>query len=533
MALNFGIQQQVAADPSFQQYAQNQQAVQQQNATGLQRYTQGGVPQEVLDYYKGYTPFLESANPDRSQLGGWWGDSAAGKNSTFFTDSYGGQWMPWWEGGTSVEDRTSGNSGKLLGYRTAQAFGDRPGQTNTTNLYFDPSGKYTHDAFGGNTIGFLRGVGMVAGAALGANAAFGGAGAAGGGAAAGGAAEGAAAGASGAGAGSSSMYSLGGTGTGFGGASTGMGMTAPAGYGTTGFGATAGGTGMGMTAGSAGAGTIGAGIGEGMLAGTGTMLGSSALEGATVLADGTVLAPASSYGAPTTSTMGSNAAQAGRMSSSVPSTGAGGMMGNFSWQDLVGPAMNLYNGAKGDEAIENATAAQLQAAREAMALTQPWRDKGVKGLNQLAIMLGLEGQGDPNFGALTRQFEFTQDDPSYQFRLNQGLKALKNSYAGKGRYLSGAAMKGISDYAQGAASQEYGQAFNRDLATRTNLFNRLASIAGTGQTAANTMGDLNTQAGNAQAAGQIGQAQAWNNALAGAYNTYTQNALMNQLLQQR
>jgi hypothetical protein len=208
----------------------------------------------------------------------------------------------------------------------------------------------------------------------------------------------------------------------------------------------------------------------------------------------------------------------------------GGAMGDFSWTDLIGPATQLFNGAQGAKAAENASAAQLTAAREAMALSAPWREKGVGALNKLSVLLGLEGNGDPEFGALTKGFQFTQDDPSYQFRLNQGLKALKNSYAGKGRFLSGSAMKGINDYAQGAASQEYGQSFNRDLATRTNMFNRLASVAGTGQTASNTMGDLNTQAGNAQAAGQIGSANAMGNALTGAYNTYAQNELMRRLL---
>jgi hypothetical protein len=52
-------------------------------------------------------------------------------------------------------------------------------------------------------------------------------------------------------------------------------------------------------------------------------------------------------------------------------------------------------------------------------------------------------------------------DPGYQFRMDQGLGALENRMAGRGLVGSGAEQKGIMDYAQGLASQEYGNAFNR------------------------------------------------------------------------
>lgn len=55
---------------------------------------------------------------------------------------------------------------------------------------------------------------------------------------------------------------------------------------------------------------------------------------------------------------------------------------------------------------------------------------------------------------------FTQD-PSYQFRLNEGVKALQHGAAARGTLLTGATAKALQNYGQEAASQEYGNAFNR------------------------------------------------------------------------
>lgn len=52
-------------------------------------------------------------------------------------------------------------------------------------------------------------------------------------------------------------------------------------------------------------------------------------------------------------------------------------------------------------------------------------------------------------------------DPSYQFRLQEGQRALENSAAAKGLTRTGAQMKGLQDYSQQFASQEYGNLYNR------------------------------------------------------------------------
>jgi len=52
-------------------------------------------------------------------------------------------------------------------------------------------------------------------------------------------------------------------------------------------------------------------------------------------------------------------------------------------------------------------------------------------------------------------------DPGYQFRLKQGQQALENSASARGTLRGGAQLKALTDYAQGAASQEYQNAYNR------------------------------------------------------------------------
>jgi len=165
----------------------------------------------------------------------------------------------------------------------------------------------------------------------------------------------------------------------------------------------------------------------------------------------------------------------------------------------------------------------------------PYREAGYGGLSNLAYLLGTGPQGGlqapdqngnqttyvPNtslgaYGSLAQPFTLDQfhEDPGYQFMLQQGQQALKASQAANGTLLSGAGLKGLDAYTQGLASQEYQQAFNNYNTNQTNLYNRLAGLSGTGQTAnaqtgaaaqnyGNQAGNYITQAGSANAAGQL------------------------------
>jgi len=126
---------------------------------------------------------------------------------------------------------------------------------------------------------------------------------------------------------------------------------------------------------------------------------------------------------------------------------------------------------------------------------EPWREAGIVALNKLTAMMD-ENQFDPG----TFKFKFDKEDPSYDFRFNEGMKAIENRQRAAGNSMSGAASKELIRYGQDFASQEYGNEYARDVNEYnmetnrlTNLYNRLAGVSGVGQTATN---DINANASN-------------------------------------
>ena len=73
-------------------------------------------------------------------------------------------------------------------------------------------------------------------------------------------------------------------------------------------------------------------------------------------------------------------------------------------------------------------------------------------------------------GANPRQYGFggvnIEEDPSYQFRLSQGLQAVNRAAAKNRNLTSGQRLLDLTNYAQGLASTEYDDAFKRQMAQR-------------------------------------------------------------------
>lgn len=115
------------------------------------------------------------------------------------------------------------------------------------------------------------------------------------------------------------------------------------------------------------------------------------------------------------------------------------------------------------------------------------------------------------FGVLQKPFSMAdyQEDPGYQFRLQQGEQALQRAASAGGRLYSGRAMKDLSAYNSGQASQEYGNAYNRYNNDQTTRYNRLSNMAGIGQTANSALSTAGTNYANA----------AGNNAISTGNNT--------------
>lgn len=172
------------------------------------------------------------------------------------------------------------------------------------------------------------------------------------------------------------------------------------------------------------------------------------------------------------------------------------------------------------KAAKNAANLQYQASKEATQVQKdmydqtrkdlmPYADAGKNSLSQLMGQMGPNGYFNQAYNG-----QDIYSDPSYQFRLNEGLDAVQSGAAAQGGLLSGATLKALQGYGQDMASQEYQNAYNRFNADQTNRYNRLSNIVGLGQNAAAQQGNAgmqtaqavanNTMSGaNAQAAGQI------------------------------
>ena len=236
---------------------------------------------------------------------------------------------------------------------------------------------------------------------------------------------------------------------------------------------------------------------------------------------------------------------------------------------IGGAAIAAHGAGKAANAQEQASmyAADLnkQAADEALAEQKrqydigqqnlaPWLSTGKGALSTLSGLMQPGGDLTKQFQAPTNVTE--QNDPGYQFRLAEGQKALERSAAARGNLLTGATSKAINDYVQNSASNEYSNVYNRAFnefqTNQANLYNRYAGLAGTGQTAANTLASAGQAYGNnvsniltgtasnignavenaaaARASGYAGSANAWSGALGGVSNSLTQSILLRNLM---
>ena len=230
---------------------------------------------------------------------------------------------------------------------------------------------------------------------------------------------------------------------------------------------------------------------------------------------------------------------------------------------VIGAGASVYSGNKAAKAASKGADAAAQVQQYMYDTTRedqaPYRDVGTGALRKLAQMYGIEMDPETDWGAYVRgspdllagyqkeanaqkgkfqdidefgrfhyekygkgegrdltpyqsggisgsgggaMYEDFYKSPDYQFRMDESMKALERSAAARGRLNSGATKSALIERAGNLASSEY-----------NNYANRLAALAGVGQTAT-----AQTGAAGAAAAGGIAQAyQNAGNARASAY----------------
>lgn len=209
----------------------------------------------------------------------------------------------------------------------------------------------------------------------------------------------------------------------------------------------------------------------------------------------------------------------------------------------LGTGAQIYGANKAasaqKDAAKSANALQKYIFEQQRADQAPWRNVGVGALGQIAGLYGLPFSSDPNYGSPSASgqppsgfwsnampmsgqgggpavgtptgapqagnFRNFFASPDYQFRLGEGNRAIEQSAAARGLLGSGSTLRDLTQYSQGLASSEYG-----------NWFNRLAGIAGLGQTA----NAANAQAGQNYAANYGQNMTNIGNARASAYQSY-------------
>lgn len=215
----------------------------------------------------------------------------------------------------------------------------------------------------------------------------------------------------------------------------------------------------------------------------------------------------------------------------------------MAWVAVAIGGSAIIGAVAGSQASQGAANAETQAANSSNQLQwqefqdqeknqQPWLDAGKSALGEL----------QNEMPGLQKQFtmEDFHEDPAYQFDLTQGLNAMSRSAAAKGMLDSTGTMQGLNNYAQGQASNEYQNAYNRFTQSQQQRYNMLAGVAGTGQVAngqlgqagmnaANNMSANTIGAGNAAAAGGIAQGNMIGNLAGTGANAWMNYNMMNNM----
>lgn len=141
-------------------------------------------------------------------------------------------------------------------------------------------------------------------------------------------------------------------------------------------------------------------------------------------------------------------------------------------------AAGIYGANKAADAQKKAAkkAAKTQKATLAAqtALAKPYVEAGTNALAEYQKMAPYKDFGMEQF----------QADPGYNFRMAEGMKALERSASARGLLQSGGTLKGIEQYGQNIASDEYQNAFGRYLTQREARMNPYSYLTGIGQAAA-------------------------------------------------
>lgn len=226
---------------------------------------------------------------------------------------------------------------------------------------------------------------------------------------------------------------------------------------------------------------------------------------------------------------------------------------------LIGGGTSLLGGLFGSNAAKKASEQQVQQEQQALDFQKqiwaqqqqnlaPYLSAGQTSIQKLMGLLdnGTFGPGStPAFTAPT--LTEAQQSPGYQFTKQQGEAGLLKASAAAGGAISGGTLKALDQFNTGLADSTYNDVFTRALSTYQQnlaaqqqqyqqLFNPAAlgvgateNLNATGSQTALNVANLMGNIGNAEAAGTVGSANSWINALNGVAGSATNGLLLSKL----
>ena len=178
---------------------------------------------------------------------------------------------------------------------------------------------------------------------------------------------------------------------------------------------------------------------------------------------------------------------------------------------VIGGGASLIGASKQAGAAEDAaglsyaaTLASIKEQRRQYEQTRedfaPYRETGTNALAEYAKLYGVGQEGLISPEEMEEARQRFKTTPGYEFRFDEGVRALDRSAAARGKLRGGGYARELTRYGQGVASDEFG-----------SYADRLAGIAGMGQGATQSTATLGQQtAGNISNALMTGAGQQGN-----------------------
>lgn len=210
----------------------------------------------------------------------------------------------------------------------------------------------------------------------------------------------------------------------------------------------------------------------------------------------------------------------------------------MSWLNIGASVASSALGSLGSSSARRKQEEAAKRAREALQagqqrneiLQQPYTNAGADAITQLMGRL-------PELTAAYDPARLTSE-PGYEFGMREGQRALEGSLAARGLTDSGAALRAAARYGTDYSTTKLNDAFNRDRASRGDIFDMLTGVGRIGQSSAMNVGagamstagriaDTYIGAGNARAADSMGQGNIWGSLInqgASEYGRMTKDA---------